>query len=168
MMMSQSVLMEEKVVNEEPELGLEKVQETGSKKKVKHVLIVEDDMDMAMILDQVVHWIQPEANVEWASTAEQVVSIIESHAKRHARPPYDLIVSDIFLDGQGTGLDIWKLCQQTFEDTPIVLTSAVSSDRMALVLGENEISPFYLQKPFTLQECERTLMSAIDRTVPYI
>lgn len=127
-----------------------------SSKRKRHVLVVEDDLELSAVIDRVIQSIDPSITVDWVTSAEQAVALIKDRLESHQGDrPYDLILTDIFLDGNQSGLDLWKICQQQLPRTPMIVTSAVSADRFFTMLGQDAISPSFLPKPFLITECQQ-------------
>ena len=73
--------------------------------------------------------------------------------------PYDLIIADLNLKTQGTGLDIWKICQVRLPQSTFLLISGTPLDEfLHLVGGQADEAPPYLPKPFRLNQCRDILM----------
>jgi CheY-like chemotaxis protein len=120
-------------------------------KRSRKILVVEDDLELSTVIDRVLQSIDPMITVDWVTSAEQAVALIKD------KKAYDLIVTDIFLDGTKSGVDLWKLCQERLPRIPVIVTSALPVDRFFAILGKDSISPAYLPKPFQLTECQQML-----------
>lgn len=131
--------------------------ETFALTRVRRVLVVEDDLELMTVLDQIIRTIDAAIATEWVTTAEEAVSLLEDKLDISPHAPYDLVLADIFLEGDSTGLDLWKLCQQHFPEMPVIVTSALPVDKFFTALGRDTISPPYLAKPFRPGECRQLL-----------
>ena len=77
--------------------------------------------------------------------------------------PYDLIVIDIFLDGRETGVDLWDhLNEESLQDVPVIMTSGISEERFADLMGKYSIMPKFLRKPFQMEACIDTITQALN------
>lgn len=121
-------------------------------KNASRVLIVEDDRALETVLNRVLESISPTLTVDWVTTAEEALTRVREASK--AGRPYDLVIADIFLEGQRTGLEFWQQCQIACPGTAIVIMSSMPIDRFFTSIGTEIISPPYLQKPFRLGECK--------------
>jgi response regulator of citrate/malate metabolism len=130
--------------------------------KPRRVLVIEDDMELTTILERVLRVIDSKVQIEWATSAEEATSKLVNRARHTKGPPYDLIVADIFLEGNETGLDLWKLCAQAFPDVPIVITSALPIDKYFTAIGQDMITPPFLAKPFTASECRQVFKGMFE------
>ncbi len=73
---------------------------------LKRILIVEDDLSLRPLWESFFGTHYPKAWIDWAVSCEQaMVMILE---KNKLRKKYHLIISDIFLAGSGTGIDLMK------------------------------------------------------------
>lgn len=130
--------------------------------KLNRVFILEDDIELGFVIENILKSVDSHVTVDWATQAEQATFELKRLAAEGKKLPYDLIVADIFLDGQATGIDFWRTCQDLFPEIPVVITSSMNLDRFYVALGEQCISPPYLQKPFSLIECQQTFKAMIN------
>jgi response regulator of citrate/malate metabolism len=124
--------------------------------KLNKVLIVEDDLSLSNLLCEVIETFSPEAEIHTATSGEEA----EEYLKREAEikySPYDLVVADIFLEGETTGLDVWKMCDEKYPKTEILVTSSLPVEKFKSYLKNADSCPPYLQKPFSLEECMATI-----------
>lgn len=128
------------------------------------ILIVEDDLELKVVMDRVLDAIAPGAEVDWVTSTEEAMDLLRdrrfSTGKRSK--PYDLLIADIFLEGESTGLDLYRLCQQELFDMPIMVTSGMSAEKFFQAVGPNMISPPFLQKPFLYGECAQMIQGVLD------
>lgn len=75
--------------------------------------------------------------------------------------PYDLIISDVFLSGHKTGIDLWRESQET--DVPFILCSVISPKKLERMVGKNEPVPPFLQKPLDVDECKSMVRTLLNR-----
>ena len=130
--------------------------------KARRVLVVEDDLALTTVIDQVLYTIDPDIECDWVSSAELAAAKIKEMLERSTDRPYDLVLADIFLEGNKSGLELWEFCREQFPDMPIVLTSAMPVDRFLSSIGKNLICPPYLPKPFRAGECRQVLEGMLN------
>jgi DNA-binding NtrC family response regulator len=118
------------------------------------VLIVEDDLDLLAILETVLQNIDPMVELDWATSADNALIQLKA-AARTSKQSYDLIVADIFLNGEATGIDLWNKCHEVYPEVPVVIMSSLPVHKYLSILGEQTISPPFLAKPFELGECKQ-------------
>ena len=119
------------------------------------VFVIEDDFEISMIIERVLRSLNVTISLDWATSAETATSQLKYALSGSSKSPYDLIVADVFLDGESTGIDFWQTCQQLLPETPVLLTSSLSLDRFFAAIGQSCISPPFLQKPFSPRECRQ-------------
>ncbi len=139
---------------------------TRSKRKKRseplRVFVLEDDLELSAVIEHVLRSVDSTISLDWATSADEAISLLRENRMNRPGMPYDLIVIDLFLDGKTTtGIDCWKICQELFPDVPIILTSVLSLDRFFSMIGRQSISPPYLQKPFTISECRHMFMNML-------
>lgn len=124
----------------------------------KKVLIIEDDEDMRSLLEAIVMDVYPHVTIEDSASAEEALCLLQNdplHGQYSSN--YDLIIVDIFLQGESTGLDFWKYIQEKFPMTTVLITSALSASRFFTAVGADTISPPYLEKPFQIGEAKQKI-----------
>lgn len=114
----------------------------------KRVLVVEDDRSLRPVLFRMLEKINPDAVVDWAGSAEDAFELLKRKIRKNAKEPYDLILSDVWLEGDRSGLDLLNACRQARLKSKVVLTSGHGAVNTAV--------PF-LPKPITFSALERTV-----------
>lgn len=122
------------------------------------VLIVEDDLSLEPLWRKVIQDVASDVQVYWATTEEQAEKYIRS--KVHNGETFDLIIADIFLSGDRTGLDLWKRYGEVTSN--FIVTSGMSEEKATQMLGGLAPLPYYLQKPADLERCRKVIQSAIE------
>jgi response regulator of citrate/malate metabolism len=125
------------------------------------ILVVEDDITFQPIWAYIIDRVHGKANLDWVSSVaeaeEKMLSLMASGSA------YDLIVSDIFLLGSETGIDLWTKYHQQFHES-IVLVS--TSDPMQITLQfKGKGSPSYLQKPLNVHEAIEMVYTLLQRRI---
>jgi response regulator of citrate/malate metabolism len=119
------------------------------------VFILEDDLELLPVFKKVLESIDPTVLIDTASSVEDAIKILELRNRDANESPYDLIIADIFLEGSSTGLDFWHTCEKLYQDTPVIITSAMPVDQFFATLGNHTISPPFLAKPFSIGQCKQ-------------
>jgi CheY-like chemotaxis protein len=137
-------------------------------KEIRRVLVVEDDLDLLTVLETVLKSIDPAVQIDWATSAENAIIQLKETKKGTSEQVYDLIVADIFLNGESTGIDLWNQCNQICPKVPVVIMSSLPLNKYLTVLGPQAISPPFLEKPLALGECRQLFegMFSYSRKVP--
>lgn len=111
------------------------------------VLIVEDDVTMEPLWQHIIETATPGALIDW------VTSVEAAPVDRR----YDLVIADIFLAGEQTGLDLWERIGET---TPFILMSVITAQRLK-TLALNRPLPSYIQKPLDPSQCIETVRAVL-------
>jgi DNA-binding response OmpR family regulator len=125
----------------------------------KRILIVEDDVTMEPLWRYVIEVAQPGSIVEWLTSGEAAENRIRTF-QDHGRPTsFDLIIADIFLNGDKTGLDLWD----SASNEKFVLMSVLSHQRLeTLAANSKKPLPSYLQKPLDPNQCIETVRALLE------
>jgi DNA-binding NtrC family response regulator len=119
----------------------------------KSLLLVEDDLSLIQFVDSILTDQYEELEWEYVTSGEKALELIRRRSQNDTAP-YSLVISDIFLEGEITGFDIWLECQQLFPRMPFVITSYLSFDRYFSILRGVNNCPVYLPKPLTVSRCQ--------------
>jgi DNA-binding NtrC family response regulator len=123
----------------------------------KSLLVIEDDLSLVEFLDAFISKRFPGLEWEYVSTGEKAMELIHRRAVHYGDQPYSLVMTDIFLEGETTGFDVWLECQHFYPKMPIVITSSLSFDRYFSILRGASNCPLYLPKPLTVSRCQSVL-----------
>jgi len=125
----------------------------------KKILIVEDDMTLKILWQQIVKKLDFGADVEWATsegTAQKAMAEI-----RNKGGHYDVVICDIFLSGNNTGIDLWRT--QRDEATEFIFTSGVSENKFKKLLESENGFHLFLPKPLDPRLCISALNTALKK-----
>lgn len=125
----------------------------------RSVYVVEDDLELSTVIDRILKSINPAIQSNWATSAEDAIHALKTAAQRRHHKPYDLIIADIFLEGESTGLDLWQLCHEHYPEVPLVITSGMDIERFMSSINIHDPAqlPPFLQKPFSIADCRHLL-----------
>lgn len=90
----------------------------------KRVLVVEDDPFWRALIQASLDENHRDLKIDFAVGAEEALS--RALGPRN----YDLIISDFQLEGRANGLDFWNDCRRMKIETPFLLTSGLTVDRL--------------------------------------
>jgi DNA-binding response OmpR family regulator len=123
------------------------------------ILIVEDDLTYEPIWRYVCREANINASILWRTDFLNAVQLINE--SREIGRPFDLIVSDISLDGPETGFDLWNEFHEQFNGRFILVSSADHFKDLKFVhqIGE----PIYLKKPISTDEAIMLVHEALSR-----
>jgi DNA-binding response OmpR family regulator len=128
-----------------------------SERSWKRVFVVEDDLSMSTLLDKALRQVDADAEIDWATSAEEAVFEMNAKTKAYGRLPYDLIIIDVFLEGESTGLEFYELCKNQYPDIPVLVTSALPVGKFLNLTGHHDQKMPFLQKPFSVRECKEAI-----------
>jgi len=120
------------------------------------ILVIEDDKTMTVLLGRALLEMNSDIEIHWAASLEQAVKQLIQNTDIEQNLPYDLVIADIFLEGNGTGLDFFKLMNETYPRIPFLVISSLAFDQVMEALdGETESARLtYLRKPFLFNQCK--------------
>lgn len=120
----------------------------------KSLLVIEDDLSLVQFIDTILEEKCHGLEWEYVTTGEAALELINRRGKFRGDQPYSLVISDIFLAGELSGLDVWLECQEVYPLMPFVITSHLSFDRYFSIVRGARNCPVYLPKPLTLSRCQ--------------
>lgn len=123
-------------------------------KTPKSLLVIEDDLSLIQFIDTVLDEMYTGLEWEYVTSGEQALELIKRRARFSGESPYSLVMTDIFLEGEATGFDVWLDCQKLYPHMPFVITSYLSFDRYFSILRGVKNCPVYLPKPLTVGRCQ--------------
>lgn len=114
--------------------------------KTKKVLIAEDDMALKPLWEAFFRRLGKNITIHWTVSCEEAIKIIDKATKEDDE--FDLIISDIFLAGSGTGIELLNSPEANRTQAKKILISAVEKN---FILDEypSDISDVeVISKPF--------------------
>jgi len=135
---------------------------TAEAKRLFRVLIVEDDLTVEPIWDVILRRAIDNVGYRWVTTEHAAEEILR--ARRGAKEPeFDLVISDVFLSGPKTGIDLWERFQSSFPGR-FILVSGIDRTKLDWYLPKNHERPLYLRKPLNVKEAVEIIHTAIMRS----
>ena len=130
----------------------------------KKILVVEDDTTMTVLLGKAILDEFSDTEIQWASSLEQAVTQLIQSTDIGEKAPYDLIIADIFLEGNGTGLDFMKVLGGTYPTIPFLVISSLQEEQVRSALSEEKKgSLVYLKKPFIFSQCKQSIRDILSK-----
>lgn len=123
------------------------------------VLIVEDDTTQEPIWDYIIEKASGRARLSWATSAVEADALISEAAK--SGEDFDLVISDIFLSGALTGIDLWQSQHNHLRGNFLLVSSIDPVKLHKHVRGMG--SPTYIQKPLKIPETIETVYGLLHR-----
>ncbi|MBC7743002.1 MAG: response regulator [Bdellovibrionaceae bacterium] len=129
----------------------------------KKILVVEDDTSMTVLVGKAILDAFSDAEIQWASSLEQAVTQLIQNTDIGEKAPYDLIIADIFLEGNGTGLDLWKVLSGTYPTIPFLVISSLAEEQVISALNDEQKKGLvYLKKPFQFAQCRQSIKNILS------
>lgn len=125
------------------------------------VLVVEDDPSQKPILARILYALNPTMDLLWAASAEEAQAILNEKS-------IDLLITDILLEGEETGLDLYQQCIKTNANLPVLFISGLSPatlERRGLSLSKSGIddTTVLLPKPVSPIKCHDSINELMKR-----
>lgn len=111
------------------------------------VLVVDDDITCQTLWSAILDRITPGNTCDCVTSGTEADRLLQLAEKNGYK--YDLIVSDIFLSGSMTGIDLWEKYKTKFASN-FILMSGVESKKITEYFDKLE-GPEFLEKPFNMQ-----------------
>lgn len=124
--------------------------------------VVEDDLELAPVVERIIHAIDPGASLDWATSAEEAICHLKTRSRRHREKPYDLVIIDFFLEGETTGLELCDIYNKNYPRVPVLVTSGLPVKEFLIACGREDVCPPFMQKPFSPEECKFMVESLLD------
>ena len=125
------------------------------------ILVVEDDRSQWPFWESIIKNNYPDAEVDWETTESGAEALLRHSF--HMDRPYDLVISDVFLEDEDTGIELWKRFGEV-SDHFIFVSSMSLGTFDALIHSSTGIVPgipFYIQKPLSSRLCKDMLKSLL-------
>jgi DNA-binding NtrC family response regulator len=124
------------------------------KRRVRAVLVVEDDALMRPVFRRVLRAVDPQIEMHWAGSVAQACRALSERS-------FCLVISDYMLPNGGSGVSLWRLCRQFYPEMPFLMVSGLSRKTIENIHGPNEV-PSHLRKPFLTQECLERIRTELN------
>jgi DNA-binding NtrC family response regulator len=114
------------------------------------LLVIEDDLSLIQIIGALLAHVRPGLAWEYVTSGEAALDLIRRRSTERGGAPYRLVVSDLCLEGDTSGFDVWQECQRLYPEMPFVMTSGLSIDRYRAAWKDQTRCPKFLPKPSSL------------------
>lgn len=116
---------------------------------VKKILIVEDDMTLKPIWEKFFRLFSDRLLLEWAVSCEEAIKMVQ--AAIESNKSYFLIISDIFLAGSKTGIQLLSSPEVALSGAKTVLISAADREDIISKFGHMVPDATVITKPFNFK-----------------
>ena len=125
--------------------------------QIKKILIVEDDLSLRPLWE-VMFRNQPfYPQLEWAVSCEEALKMIRE--SNLTLEPYHLIITDLFLAGSGTGMELINSKDVIKSGAKKVLVSVSDKDEIQKAFGHLLPETEIISKPLDAKKCENFISS---------
>jgi DNA-binding NtrC family response regulator len=122
--------------------------------KKASILVVDDEEDHAQVMCEALTRLGHECDVTY--------SLAEA-ASRLERRPYDVVVTDLVMDGRRDGLELLKKIKQIEPAPPVILVTAHGDIRTA-VQAMDQGAYSFIEKPLDLEHFRAQVNRAVERS----
>ena len=123
----------------------------------RHILIVDDDVELSALLAQAVGDMSDSYDVKTAQDVDE--AMVRVRKFQSLQRAFDLVITDIKMTGL-SGLELLELLNSVAPQTRAIVMTAYNSAELAERAQELDVYA-YLTKPFVLSELRRIVQSAL-------
>lgn len=122
------------------------------------VLIVEDDFELEPLWIEVLGTLDSNVQITWTASVGEAESLIDNSLV--SRCPYSVIITDIFVSGSLTGIDLLNRYRSSVSNR-ILIVSGADPRLLEKYLGAELSTVNVLEKPFSKAEGIRAVLSVL-------
>ncbi|MBK24392.1 MAG: hypothetical protein CME70_10380 [Halobacteriovorax sp.] len=123
--------------------------------KAKKVLVVEDDLSQIHLLEELLLEINPEIQIDWEMNANKAINRIATESLKDEG--YDVVLSDIDLGSNSSGMDLFQYCIENQPFIEPILISAHSRKKLRKKHFLSTEPMEYIQKPINFESFYKKL-----------
>jgi DNA-binding NtrC family response regulator len=123
----------------------------------RKILVIENDTACGRMIESLLRLIDPSLEVVLVETAWEA-------AGKLALDDYVMVVADIFLDTQVTGIDLWEAYCKRRRHAPFVFTSSLEPGEFKDIVTKYGALPTYLKKPVATEHWRGPLETVLGLT----
>ncbi|MEI7440818.1 MAG: hypothetical protein WCK43_04190 [bacterium] len=132
-----------------------------------NVLLIEDDVALHQFWSFLIKKIHPNSAISVTTNAEDAERLISNALESPS--PFDLVISNLFLKGEMTGLELWKLFSESEILFPqFIIVSSVPITEYERLVSDEKRKPFFVRKPLDPNFCgnliSKTFFEIFQRT----
>lgn len=118
-------------------------------------LVLEDDQTQWILWENVLRSCNPDIEIDWETSESGAETLIkQAYLAGH---PYDLVISDVFLEGPETGIDLWNRYGEAASN--FIFVSGISFPKFESMMTLQYGCPVYIQKPLLASDCKKIVNS---------
>lgn len=132
-----------------------------------NVLLIEEDIALHQFWSLLIQKTHPKSHFTFTTNAEDAERLISSALERAS--PFSLVISNLFLKGEMTGLELWKLFSESEILFPqFIIVSSVPITEYERLLSDEKRKPLFVRKPLDPKFCgdliSKTFFEIFQRT----
>lgn len=129
---------------------------------VRKILIVEDDLALKPIWEKFFKVLVSDAVVEWAVSCEEAIKMID--LANASNESYSLIITDIFLAGSKTGMELIKSPEVAASKARTVMVSAADRNEITEKFGHLMPQTLVISKPFDFKTYNQIFKKILEES----
>jgi response regulator of citrate/malate metabolism len=126
----------------------------------KKVLIVEDDLSLRPLWENFFKYRTKNVDLEWAVSCEEAIKMVRSSNQQAL--PFFLIITDIFLAGSGTGLELLCSDEVIKSRARTILVSVADRDEIIQKFGHQIPNSEVMSKPFDFKKYDPIINNILN------
>jgi YesN/AraC family two-component response regulator len=126
-------------------------------KSTGSILIVEDDPMCRWIIENAIKEYNPKIKRLTAASAAEALSILRT-------TPCDLVISDYFLEGAETGLDLCQKIHTLSPHSKCIMISSMTFFQYQKMAENAKLQPQFMEKPVSSGSIKKYLISFFEET----
>ena len=132
---------------------------------VKKILIVEDDLSLRPLWENFFRYRTHNVEVSWAVSCEGALKMVEMANKDQT--PFFLIITDIFLAGSGTGMELLASEEVQKSEARTILVSVADRDDIIREYGHQIPKTQVISKPLDFKTYEPIINNILESKDAY-
>lgn len=129
----------------------------GNQIKEKRVLLIEDDPYWQQIVGRTMKTIDKNISLRCVRSVNHAEQVLYNNNNN-----FNLIIADHYLDGDATGLDLWRKFKKSNNDIPFLMISGLNNEDFLDLLSNDSEYPNYLQKQLLIRQLKSTIDKNFD------
>lgn len=124
------------------------------------VLVVEDDKSQWPLWENILSGLNRPVEVDWTTTEEAASLLLRTAFERRCQ--YDLVISDIYLAGPNTGIEIWNKYGEAAKN--FIFVSGQPGAKIEFSKKLNFGNPLLFEKPISTEKLKNVISAISQKT----
>jgi response regulator of citrate/malate metabolism len=126
----------------------------------KRVLVVEDDLSLRPLWQNFFKYRTKSVELEWAVSCEEAIKLVR--LSNQQATPFFLIITDIFLAGSGTGLELLCSDEVLKSKARTILVSVADSNEIIQKFGHKIPNSEVMSKPIDFKKYDPIINNILN------